>query len=119
MLLERENVQVLESGTRGQALISNRVNVVAVFVLSVCITVRFLLFLINDNSVVYMSSIFWAGTIVVQMWPMVSTTLYEFLKNADRPPEDRKDLKRLEVPNYWIYTILLVAAILASEFGFN
>ncbi len=88
-------------------------------ILVACIVVRFVYFLSEENSIVYMAAIIWAGSIVIQLWPMAATTLYEWIYNTNLPPLYRKDLERIEVPTYVAYTTLLIVAVLASEFGFN
>lgn len=84
---------------------------------SFVIIVRFVVFLINPSQVIAVAAVFFAFTIVIQMWPMVSTSLYEYIKNAVRDPDDKLDLQPFEIPNYVIFTGVLVGGVLVSVFA--
>jgi len=92
-------------------------NLVVCLLLTLIIIVRFVVFLLDPRRVVSIAAIFFAITIVIQMWPMVSTSLYEYLRNAVRARDELVDLHRFEIPNYVIFTGLLIGVILISVFA--
>jgi hypothetical protein len=58
---------------------------------------------------------FFSATIVIQMWPVTSTTVYEWINNAHLTTEDKVDLKRYEIPKYLIFAIFIVFTILIGQ----
>jgi len=92
-------------------------NLIVCLLMVLIIIVRFVVFLLDPSQVVSIAAIFFSITIVIQMWPMVSTSLYEYLRNAVRARDDVVDLHRFEIPNYVIFTGLLIGVILISVFA--
>lgn len=119
----KENITGRSLGGWGVTGEGKRSSNLELFNLSVClllilvIIVRFVIFLIDPTQVVAIAAIFFAVTIVIQMWPMVSTSLYEYIKNAVRDPDEKLDLQRFEIPNYIIFTAVLIGGILVSVFA--
>lgn len=50
------------------------------------------------------------------MWPIVATTVYEWVYNSHLKPEDKVDLKRFEIPKYVIFSGTLIFVIIISQF---
>jgi len=92
-------------------------NVVVCLALSLIIFIRFVVFLIDPTNVVSVAAIFFAITIVIQMWPMVSTSLFEMIMNSVRERDEMVDLQRFEIPNYILFTVVLIGGILLSVFS--
>jgi cellulose synthase (UDP-forming) len=91
-------------------------NVVVVFGLLLCMLIRGILYLLNpDRDPVEAASIFFAATIVIQMWPVTSTTVYEWINNAHLTKEDKVDLKRYEIPKYLIFAVFIIFTILIGQ----
>lgn len=87
-------------------------NVIMVFLLCVGIAIRTInMFVHVETSLIDMGAIFFAGTIVYQMWPMVSMSLYEWIYNTALDPSERDELKRFTIPTYVVYVILLILII--------
>lgn len=55
------------------------------------------------------------ATIVIQMWPVTSTTVYEWVNNAHLTAEDKVDLKRYEIPKYLLFAVFIVFTILIGQ----
>jgi len=55
-------------------------------------------------------------TVVIQMWPMVSTSVYEWVHNSHLEVDEKVDLHRYEIPNYIIFTAVLILGIIVSVF---
>jgi len=90
--------------------------VVLLFVLAIFI--EFIMFLVNPlQNIIEIAALFFSFIVVMQMWPMVSTTLYEFVHNSHLPAEEKVDLHRYEVPDYIIFTFVLVFGIIVSVFS--
>jgi len=92
------------------------INVIVLLLLSICLFIRFMLFLVAAGSSAELAGVFFAGTIVVQMWPVVSTTLYEWAFNSHLPGDEKVDLQRIEIPNYIVFTLALVFGVLISQY---
>jgi len=90
-------------------------NIGAVAVLSASIIVRFVMFLFSSSSLMNLGAIFFASTIVVQLWPMVSLSLYERIVNRQLDPDNIEELQRIEIPNYLIYAAAIIVGIVMSE----
>ena len=87
-------------------------NVAVVSGLVIGIAIRMLhLFIFIEAALVDLGAVFFAGTIVFQMWPMVSMSLYEWINNAPKEEKDKEDLKRFTVPTYVAYVFLLLVVI--------
>ena len=90
-------------------------NVIIVSGLSFGIIIRLLhLFLVPTSALVDIGAIFFASTIAYQMWPMVSMSLYEWTHKHDEDDDELnegEDLKRITVPTYLIYVVLLAVVI--------
>jgi len=89
------------------------VNVIVLLALVICTTIRFVMVLFvesTDNTNQHIAAILLAGTIIIQLWPMVSMTL-----NILRSSSDSE--KRLEIPTYILFGLLIFIMILFSEFG--
>eukprot|EP00339_Tiarina_fusa_P015065 CAMPEP_0117016706 /NCGR_PEP_ID=MMETSP0472-20121206/13146_1 /TAXON_ID=693140 ORGANISM="Tiarina fusus, Strain LIS" /NCGR_SAMPLE_ID=MMETSP0472 /ASSEMBLY_ACC=CAM_ASM_000603 /LENGTH=227 /DNA_ID=CAMNT_0004720863 /DNA_START=85 /DNA_END=764 /DNA_ORIENTATION=+ len=87
-------------------------NVFVVFALSIGILFRVVhMFLYVETSLIDMGAIFFAGTIVYQMWPMVSMSLYEWVYNIALDSTERDELVRFKIPTYIIYVVLLLMVI--------
>jgi len=92
-------------------------NTVVLFVLSITILVRFLIFLAAPaDNITVIAAIFFSITIVIQMWPMVSTSLYEWVHNSNLPVDEKVDLHRYEVPAYILFSAILILGIIVSVF---
>lgn len=61
----------------------------------------------TQDLLVDFGAIFFAGTIVFQMWPLVSMSLYEYT----RDPTQAKSFGRFEIPTFFAYIIFLAAVI--------
>jgi len=90
------------------------VNVFILLVLVIAIVVQFVKYVINPGDLNIVAAIFFSGTIVIQMWPMVSATIYERIYNMHLRPEERLDLQRLEFPNYVIYFFAVILSFIVS-----
>eukprot|EP01094_Clydonella_sp_ATCC50884_P008790 TRINITY_DN18344_c0_g1_i1.p1 TRINITY_DN18344_c0_g1~~TRINITY_DN18344_c0_g1_i1.p1 ORF type:complete len:543 (-),score=222.60 TRINITY_DN18344_c0_g1_i1:765-2255(-) len=91
-------------------------NMIMVLLLSVGILVRFVVFLLDSASdLLDLGALFFAATIVIQMWPMVSMSLYERVVNAYLDEEDIEELHRAEIPTYLIYGFIIIIGIVVSE----
>jgi len=92
-------------------------NTAVLLVLGLAILIRFLIFLIAPTqNITEIAAIFFASTVVIQMWPMVSTSLYEWVHNSQLPVDEKVDLHRYEIPNYIIFTAVLILGIVVSVF---
>jgi len=93
-------------------------NTVVMFVLGITIFIQFVIFLSNPaNNITVIAAIFFASTIVLQMWPMVSTSLYEWVHNSNLPIDEKVDLHRYEVPNYIVFSFVLILGVIISVFA--
>jgi len=92
-------------------------NVIVCLAMALIIFIRFVVFLIDPTNVVSVAAIFFAITIVIQMWPMVSTSLFEMIMNSVRERDEMVDLQRFELPNYIVFTAVLIGGILLSVFA--
>jgi cellulose synthase (UDP-forming) len=105
---------VTGEGTRSSKL--EYPNVIVVFVLILVIIIRAILFAISSNRTpVEAASIFFAGTIIFQMWPVTSASIYEWINNAHLTPEDKVDLKRYEIPKYIIFAFLIIFFVIVGQ----
>jgi hypothetical protein len=90
-------------------------NILAFTALALSIVVRFGLFLVDTASLMNLGAVFFAGTIVIQLWPMVSMSLYERIVNRQMAEEDIEELRRIEFPTYVLYAAAIVISIIMSE----
>jgi len=105
---------VTGEGTRSSNL--EYFNVIVVFSLILLMGIRAVLFFVSSTKdPVEMASIFFAATIVIQMWPVTSTSVYEWINNAHLTPEDKVDLKRYVIPKYLIFAGFIIATILIGQ----
>ncbi len=87
-------------------------NIIILILLVFGIIVRFIIFLaVPDDRLLAVGSAFFAAVILVQLWPMVSMSLYELLINEYRPAEEKKELGRFKIPNWLLFTGILIAGI--------
>jgi len=92
-------------------------NTVVLFVLGITIIIRFLIFLTSPAAnITVIAAIFFSITIVIQMWPMVSTSLYEWVHNSNLPVDEKVDLHRYAVLNYVLFSAILILGIIVSVF---
>eukprot|EP01118_Nematostelium_gracile_P015536 TRINITY_DN6248_c0_g2_i2.p1 TRINITY_DN6248_c0_g2~~TRINITY_DN6248_c0_g2_i2.p1 ORF type:complete len:964 (-),score=259.15 TRINITY_DN6248_c0_g2_i2:84-2975(-) len=93
-------------------------NTIIFMILSSTILVRFVMFLIDPaKNITTIAAIFFAITVVIQMWPMVSTSLYEYMHNSHLPAEEKVDLHRYKVANYIGFSFILILGIFVSVFA--
>jgi len=90
-------------------------NLIAILALAISILVRFILFLANQEGLLELGAIFFAGTVLLQMWPMASMSLYERVVNTQLPEDDIEELRRAEIPTYLLYAFAVVIGIVISE----
>jgi len=93
-------------------------NVLVVFGLLILIIIRFGFFLFAAANLIYIAAMFFGGGIVIHMWPIVSTTLYEYLYNNHLPADEKVDLRRFEVPAYIMFAAVIVVSVLLSQFAY-
>lgn len=90
-------------------------NIVVSALLFFGIVVRLIVFLASpSNRLLAIGSAFFAGVILVQLWPMVSMSLYELLINEYKPPDEKKELGRFKIPNWLAFTVILFVGISAG-----
>jgi len=92
-------------------------NVVVVLSLVGCTVLQFAMFLNNSTDRAILAAMFFSVTIIIQLWPMVSMTLYETIYNNNLKDVLKQNLKRIEIPNYVIYTAAIIVGILFSEYA--
>lgn len=51
----------------------------------------------------------------MQLWPVTSTTLYEWINNDHLTPEDKVNLKRYNIPNHIIFSSLVIFTIILGQ----
>jgi len=84
---------------------------VAALCLGIVVRLIHMLFHFTESPLVDFGAIFFAGTIAFQMWPMVSMSLFEWIKNSAASEDEKQDMHRFEVPTYIIYIIALLLVI--------
>jgi len=91
-------------------------NVIIAALLVFGIIMRVILFLASSSSnrLISFGSAFFAGVILIQLWPTVSMSLYELLVNRYKPSDEKKELGRFKIPNWLMFTVILVVGISAG-----
>jgi len=93
-------------------------NTVTLFVLSITVFIRFLIFLTDPKgNITVIAAVFFSMTVIIQMWPMVGTSLYEWVHNSHLAVDEKVDLHRYEIPNYILFYFILIVGIFTSVFA--
>jgi cellulose synthase (UDP-forming) len=105
--------KVTGEGTRTTAI--EYFNVVVALLLFFGVIIRLIVFLADDSDrLISFGSAFFASIILVQLWPMVSMSLYELLVNEYKPADEKKELGRFKIPNWLGFTAVLCVGISAG-----
>jgi len=94
-------------------------NLFMVIIMILCVIIRSIILLVeplSGDTAIGIASIFFISTIIVHMWPMSSSTLYEYIYNAHLENKKKQDLKRVKIPTYMIYSFVIILTILIVEF---
>lgn len=101
-----------EGGSRNSNLEYFNIFVVVVLAIGIIFRlVHMLFFATSTSALVDFGATFFAATIVFQMWPMVSMSLYEMFHNANVDKESQKELHRFKIPTIVTYCVVLIIVI--------
>lgn len=96
-------------------------NMTIVFLLVTGIVWRFVwvLFIVDPyfraaQILIAFGGIFFAGTVIFQMWPMVSMSIYERLFNAAFKGDEKQELALIHIPTQFVYIVLLIIVIIVG-----
>jgi hypothetical protein len=95
-------------------------NIFVVSLLSLLIVFKLVLLLGGSDlitAMLTMGASFFAGTIVVQMWPIVSMSIYEIFWNSHRAKRSIVELRRVVIPDIFIFFLCLSVLLLLGIFG--
>ena len=73
--------------------------------------VHMLFFSTAQTVLVDFGAIFFAATIVFQMWPMLSMSLYEMFRNSNVEKDQQKELHRFKIPTFVSYCVILMIVL--------